>query len=133
MASKFERWIEELDRDVIHDGFGYEEGEFAVYPEAWRPYYRQGLTPREAFERALQAAGDARRKREAERLANWARIQTEDAKLRRPTPTDAQSGEIKIQAQESEPSGSQQPQGAQAGPARSAPVLSGEEGQVRDV
>lgn len=130
MASKFERWIEELDRDVIQDGFGYEEGEFAVYPEAWRPYYRQGLTPREAFERALQAAGDARKERDAERLANWARIQAEDAKLLL-SPTDAQSGDGEIQAQESEPTGSQQPQGAQAAPASSAPVQSAEEGQVR--
>ena len=51
----FDRWISELREDVVQGEYGYEEGEFAVYPEGWRPLYDDGLTPSAAFARALKA------------------------------------------------------------------------------
>lgn len=55
MSAKFDRWIEKLTVDVIEGEFGYEPGEFNVMPANWHPLYRQGLTPLEAFQRALAA------------------------------------------------------------------------------
>ena len=60
MARRFDDWIRELDEDVIQGEFGYEEGEFTVYPEHWRPLFRKGMTPRQAFQRALDAHREAR-------------------------------------------------------------------------
>lgn len=77
----FDEWITVLDEDVIQGEYGYEPGEFTVYHEAWRPMWRKGLTPAEAFGRALDAAAEARRQDEADRKANWERIQREDAAL----------------------------------------------------
>lgn len=51
----FRGWIAELDEDVIQGEYGYEPGEFDVFPEHWRPMYDEGLTPAEAFKRALKA------------------------------------------------------------------------------
>lgn len=79
----FDDWIEELDVGVIQDEYGYERGEFAVYPEHWRPMWREGLSPSAAFKRALDAHADARREEEAARKANWERIQREDARALR--------------------------------------------------
>jgi hypothetical protein len=75
----FDTWIDALTDDVVQDEYGYEPGEYAVYPEAWRPMFLEGLTPSQAFKRALDAHADARREEEAERAANWKRIQAEDA------------------------------------------------------
>lgn len=80
----FEAWIRELDEEVIQGEFGYEEGEFSVYPEQWRPLFRKGLSPREAWQRALDAFAEARRKKDDERRENWLRIQAADAKYSRP-------------------------------------------------
>lgn len=82
MSKRFDEWIRALDEDVIQGEYGYEEGEFAVYPELWRSMYRQGLTPAQAFQRALDANGEARREDERRDAENWARIQAEDAKYR---------------------------------------------------
>jgi len=58
----FDEWIRALQEDVIQDEYGYEPGEFAVYPSLWRPAYDAGRTPREAFELALKAYDEERRK-----------------------------------------------------------------------
>jgi len=76
---KFRRWIEVLTEDVIQDEYGYEPGEFTVYPEHWRDMWREGLTPQQAFKRALDAFAEGRREEEAARKANWERIQQENA------------------------------------------------------
>jgi hypothetical protein len=76
---KFREWIRVLEEDVIQDGFGYEPGEFTVYPEHWRPLFKEGLTPLQAWTRALDAWGDERRMREQQKQENWERIQREDA------------------------------------------------------
>lgn len=78
MSKKFDAWIDTLEEDVVQGEYGYERGEFAVYPEHWRALYREGLTPSQAFARALKAASDAREQRDREALANWKRIQEAD-------------------------------------------------------
>lgn len=45
---------------MIQGEYGYEAGEFTVYPEHWRPLFKEGLTPAQAFARALSAADTAR-------------------------------------------------------------------------
>lgn len=55
MSAKFDRWVEQLTVDVIEGEFGYEPGEFNVTPSNWYPLYKEGLTPLEAFKRALAA------------------------------------------------------------------------------
>lgn len=75
----FDDWIDVLTEDVIQNEYGYERGEFAVYPEHWRPLYTEGLTPSQAFKRALDGFAEVRAQEEAERQANWKRIQAEDA------------------------------------------------------
>jgi hypothetical protein len=77
----FERWITTLRHDVVQGEYGYEEGEFDVTPELWRPLHERGLTPSEAFRSALDAASAARREIEAERRENRRRIQSADAAL----------------------------------------------------
>ena len=57
----FDDWIRELDEDVIQGQYGYERGEFDVFPELWRPLYEKGLTPAQAFRRALDAFAEERR------------------------------------------------------------------------
>lgn len=76
---KFRRWIEVLTEDVIQGDYGYEPGEFTVYPEHWRPLFKEGLTPQQAFKRALDAFAEGRREDERLKQENWARIQREDA------------------------------------------------------
>lgn len=51
----FDEWIRELQEDVIQGQYGYEEGEFDVYSGHCWPLYEEGLTPLEAWKRALQA------------------------------------------------------------------------------
>lgn len=75
----FDEWIRVLDEDVIQDEYGYEDGEFAIFPELWRGMFDGGLTPAAAFRRALDAHDEARKQEEADRQANWERIQREDA------------------------------------------------------
>ena len=51
----FDDWLSELDEKVIQAEFGYEPGEFTVYPALWRSLYDEGLTPQQAWQRALDA------------------------------------------------------------------------------
>ena len=75
----FESWITDLREKVIEDEYGYEPGEFTVYPEQWRPLFDEGLTPEQAFRRALDAFAEEREERERLQAENWARIQAADA------------------------------------------------------
>lgn len=82
----FDEWITQLGEDVIHGEYGYEPGEFAVYPDHWRPLFQGGLTPQQAFRRALDAFADERKREDEEKAANWQRIQAADAKYRTSSP-----------------------------------------------
>lgn len=77
--SPFDLWIDTLEIDVIQFEFGYEPGEFTVYPEHWRALFDEGLTPRAAWQRALDGFSTARDERDREQGENWARIQHKDA------------------------------------------------------
>lgn len=81
--ASFDVWIDELTVDVIEGDYGYEPGEFSVFPELWHPMWRDGLSPSQAFKRALDASAAAVREREEARQANWSRIQSEDAAILR--------------------------------------------------
>lgn len=74
-------WLTTLEDDVVIEEFGYERGEFTVYPESWEALYAEGLEPREAWQRALDAHSERRREEEVAKKANWERIQREDAAL----------------------------------------------------
>lgn len=74
----YETWLRELDEDVIQDEFGYEPGEFTVYSTHWVGLYEEGLTPRQAWQRALDGFAEVRRAEDAERAARYARIVSED-------------------------------------------------------
>lgn len=76
---RYGEWIAALEEDVIQGEFGYEPGEFTVYPELWQSLFDEGMTPRQAWQRALDAFAQKRRDDDAERAANWARIVSEDA------------------------------------------------------
>jgi hypothetical protein len=80
--SGFNSWIRELDEDVIQGEFGYERGEFTVFPDHWRPLYREGLSPRAAWQRALDAFAAERAERDRLAAENWERIQVADSALR---------------------------------------------------
>ena len=56
---QFEQWINELREDVIEGEYGFEPGEFTIFPEMWRPLYDEGLTPAQAYRRALDAHAKA--------------------------------------------------------------------------
>lgn len=57
---QFDQWITALREDVIEGEYGYEEGEFDVFPAMWHPLYKEGLTPTQAWQRALDAYREAR-------------------------------------------------------------------------
>jgi hypothetical protein len=78
MEAKYREWLRQLDEDVIQGEFGYEPGEFTVYSSHWREPYDQGLTPRAAWQRALDGFANARRDKEDRKIANYARIVSED-------------------------------------------------------
>ncbi len=59
-TAAFEAWVRALDEDVVQGEYGYEPGEFAVHPEHWRHMFEEGLTPVQAFRRALDAHREAR-------------------------------------------------------------------------
>jgi hypothetical protein len=61
MSAKFDRWIEELRKNVVEGEYGYEPGEFEVYPSEWRALYKEGLSPSQAFRRVLNSFAGARR------------------------------------------------------------------------
>lgn len=81
VSRPFDEWIDELEENVIQGEFGFERGEFTVYPEHWRPMWCEGLTPAAAFRRALDAHAEAQRAEEERLRLNWERIQAEDAAL----------------------------------------------------
>lgn len=74
----FRNWLEELEIGVIQGEYGYEDGEFNVYPSHWRPMFDRGLTPQEAFRRALDMHACGRVEDECLRTINWARVCWED-------------------------------------------------------
>lgn len=78
-SANFDAWITTLDEDVIQGDYGYEPGEFTVYPQLWRSSFDEGLTPAQAFRRALDAFDADRCEEERRREENWARIQQDDA------------------------------------------------------
>ena len=78
VTEAYERWLCELDEDVIQREFGYEHGEFTVYPSEWRPLFDEGLTPHQAWQRALDAHKVARDEEDRLNAENWERIQRED-------------------------------------------------------
>lgn len=63
---KFDAWIDELRAVTIED-YGFEDGEFTIFPDLWRALFDEGLTPQDAFARVLDAKAYARR--EADELA----------------------------------------------------------------
>ena len=78
---KFREWIKALDEEVIQGEFGYEPGEFTVFAGDWLPLYREGLTPRQAWQRALDAHKGAREEYDRAKDENWKRIQAADAAI----------------------------------------------------
>ncbi len=78
MSKKFDEWIRVLDEDVIQGEYGYEDGEFTIYTTHWRPLFDEGLTPLQAFQRALDGFAQARRKDDEAKSTNYARIVSED-------------------------------------------------------
>lgn len=60
-SGAFDEWIRELDENIIHGEFGFEKGEFNLTPELLRPLFEEGLTPLQAFKRALDAHAETRR------------------------------------------------------------------------
>lgn len=77
---RFDEWIRVLDEDVIQGEFGYERGEFTVYPVLWRPLYERELTPAQAWRRALDAHANGRIEDECLQSIDRARIEFEDAR-----------------------------------------------------
>lgn len=75
----YRSWLDKLDQSVIQNEYGYEPGEFTVYPDHWVALYEEGLTPNAAFKRALDGFAQARREQEATRNANYERIKQADA------------------------------------------------------
>ena len=51
----YQAWLDNLEQVVIIADHGYEPGEFTVYPALWHPLYAEGLTPGQAWLRALKA------------------------------------------------------------------------------
>lgn len=78
MNERFDDWIDRLKGDVIEGDYGYEPGEFTVYPDHWRPMFDRGLSPAEAFKTALDAHGNALDEEESARKANYQRILQDD-------------------------------------------------------
>lgn len=89
IEEKYSTWLEELEHEVIEKEFGYERGEFTVYASHWRELYDQGLTPRQAWQHALDGHANERKEREQQKTERYARIVSEDdaaaAKARAPT------------------------------------------------
>jgi hypothetical protein len=58
----FDNWILELTEDVVQCEFGYEKGEFTIFPSLWRPLYLEGLTPKQAFQKTLDQFATVRKR-----------------------------------------------------------------------
>ena len=78
----FDAWIRMLDEDVIQGEFGYEPGEFNIFPSLWRHLYDEGITPKQAWRRALDEHANTRREEDAAKAANYARIVAADQAIR---------------------------------------------------
>lgn len=78
MDNKFREWLRVLDEDVIQGEYGYERGEFTVYWTHWKPLHDEGLTPLQAWQRALDGFANKRRDDEGAEKANYARIVASD-------------------------------------------------------
>lgn len=50
----FDDWCHELSRGVTEGDFAPISAGFVLVPELWEPFYRQGLTPRQAYLSAQQ-------------------------------------------------------------------------------
>lgn len=74
----FENWLANLEVDVIEGEYGYERGEFTIYSSHWRELFDQGLTPRDAWVKALGGYANARKAADDAKTANYARIISED-------------------------------------------------------
>lgn len=74
----YEEWIRSLDEDVIQAQYGYEPGEFTVYTSHWIDLYEEGLSPLDAWKRALDGYANARRDAEGRKIGNYARLVAED-------------------------------------------------------
>lgn len=48
----FNDWIEALK--VVIENDGYEENEFEVFADHWRPYYKDGYTPTSAWHKVTK-------------------------------------------------------------------------------
>lgn len=57
----FDEWIDDLEENVVQGEYGYEQGEFTVYPDLWRASFDKGLTPPQAFKIALDAFAEGRK------------------------------------------------------------------------
>jgi hypothetical protein len=77
----FRSWCDKLQVDVIEGEFGYEPGEFTVFRADWLPMYREGLTPAQAWQRAMDAHAKARAEEDKAKEENWKRIQAADAAI----------------------------------------------------
>jgi hypothetical protein len=77
---KFRKWMRQLEEDVIQAEYGFEPGEFSVFPSHWRPMYVKGLTPNAAFRKALDALAADREQKDRERKERWSAIQASDAR-----------------------------------------------------
>ena len=75
---RFSDWIAALEEEVIQGEYGYEPGEFTVYPDLWRPSFKEGLTPSQSFARALDAFADQRAEEDRRKAENWERIKEAD-------------------------------------------------------
>ena len=74
----YRAWLDTLEHDVIEDEFGYEPGEFTIYTTHWATFYEEGITPRQAWQRALDGFANKRREDDAAKAANYARIVSKD-------------------------------------------------------
>lgn len=74
----YREWLTTLNDDVIEKEYGYEPGEFTVYSSHWVELYELGLSPLNAWKRALDGYANARRDVEGKKIANYARIVAED-------------------------------------------------------
>lgn len=83
----FHDWMQSLNEDVIQGEYGYEEGEFTAYPELWRPLFMDGLTPSQAFKKALDDLAEKRREEDEAARQNWERIRLDRP---HPSPTETQ-------------------------------------------
>ena len=77
-TAAYQAWLETLEHDVIEGEFGYERGEFTVYTTHWAALYEKGITPRRAWQHALDGFANKCCENEDAKTANYTRIVSED-------------------------------------------------------